>query len=173
MTEARFWSIIGEATPYAADREKQIATLRASLEKLTLRELEGFELIFTQQMRASYSWDLWGAAYVIQGGASDDGFEYFRRWLISQGREAFERAKADPDSLADLAMPDSAEDREFEEIAYIALDIWGEKSGRDPATMPNPTPIVLGEKPSGVQFSEDSAALMKRYPKLWGRFGAT
>jgi len=171
MTEARFWSIIAEVAPYAADREKQIATLRASLEKLALREIEGFELIFAQQMHASYSWDLWGAAYIIQGGASDDGFEYFRRWLISRGREVFERAKADPDSLAGLAMPDSVEDREFEEIAYIALDVWGEKSGRDPEAMPNPAPMAIGEKPSGVQFSEDPAALKKRYPKLWARFG--
>lgn len=171
MTEARFWSIIAEAVPYAADREKQTAVLRASLEKLTLRELEGYEAIFAQEMRASYSWDLWGAAYIIQGGASDDGFEYFRRWLISQGREAFERAKADPDSLADLPMPDSVEDREFEEIAYLALDVWGEKSGRDPSKMPNPVRLTPGEKPSGLRFSEDPAALKKRYPKLWTRFG--
>jgi len=173
MTEARFWSIIAEAVPYAADREKQTAVLRASLEKLTLHQLEEYAVIFAQEMHASYSWDLWGAAYIIQGGASDDGFEYFRRWLISQGREVLERAKADPDSLANLSMPDSVEDREFEEIAYLALDVWGKKSGRDPRHMPNSAPMVLGEKPSGLQFSEDPAALKKRYPKLWARFGSS
>jgi len=26
-----------------------------------------------------------GAAYIINGGCSDDGFEYFRRWLVLQG----------------------------------------------------------------------------------------
>ncbi len=31
--------------------------------------------------------DLWGAAWVLLGGASDDAFDYFRCWLIGQGRE--------------------------------------------------------------------------------------
>ncbi|GAA1797489.1 hypothetical protein GCM10009682_18900 [Luedemannella flava] len=50
----------------------------------------------------SYRWELWQAAYLINGGCSDDGFEYFRGWLLTQGRETFERAVADPDTLADL-----------------------------------------------------------------------
>lgn len=58
-------------------------------------------------MIRSYRWDLWGAAYVAKGGASDDGFEYFQRWLISRGRTDFERVLADPDALADLAIPDT------------------------------------------------------------------
>jgi hypothetical protein len=172
MTEEHFWAIVAESTRYTADRDRQTATLRASLEKLSPSELEDFEHIFDEQMHRSYSWDLWGAAYVIQGGASDDGFEYFRRWLISQGRDVFDRANADPDSLAAVAMPDSAEDREFEEFAYLALDIWGEKTGRDPGTMPNAAKKKLrAEEPSGVRFTEDPVALKKRYPKLWARFG--
>ncbi|MFC9245678.1 DUF4240 domain-containing protein [Streptomyces sp. NPDC057136] len=45
---------------------------------------------------------LWAAAYVINGGCSDDGFDYFRGWLIAQGREVFERTAADPDALAEV-----------------------------------------------------------------------
>ncbi|WP_217498085.1 MULTISPECIES: DUF4240 domain-containing protein [Sphingomonas] len=37
-------------------------------------------------MIRSYRWDLWRAAKVAKGGVSDDGFEYFRTWLISRGR---------------------------------------------------------------------------------------
>ncbi|MFE7597844.1 DUF4240 domain-containing protein [Streptomyces sp. NPDC057494] len=33
---------------------------------------------------------------------ADDGFDYFRGWLIAQGREVFVRAVADPDDLAEL-----------------------------------------------------------------------
>ncbi|WP_449342020.1 DUF4240 domain-containing protein [Streptomyces aurantiogriseus] len=35
----------------------------------------------------AYTWDLWGAAWVLLDGASDDAFDFFRCWLIGQGRE--------------------------------------------------------------------------------------
>ena len=38
---------------------------------------------------------LWDAAYLINGGCSDDGFDYFRGWLVDQGRETFERCLAE------------------------------------------------------------------------------
>jgi hypothetical protein len=44
--------------------------------------------------------DQWGAAYLANGGCSDDGFDYFRGWLIGQGRKVYETVLADPDSLA-------------------------------------------------------------------------
>jgi hypothetical protein len=46
---------------------------------------------------------LWAAAYVINGGCSDDGFDYFRAWLMLQGQGTFGQAVADLDSPADLA----------------------------------------------------------------------
>ena len=51
----------------------------------------------------AYHWDLWGAAYLINGGCSDDGFEYFRRWLVLQGRDVFQAAVSNPDTLAEVA----------------------------------------------------------------------
>lgn len=42
-------------------------------------------------MADSYRNPLWAAAYVINGGCSDDGFDYFRGWLIVQGHEVYER----------------------------------------------------------------------------------
>ena len=55
-------------------------------------------------------WDLWAAAHLALGGASDDSFLDFRNWLISHGRETYERASADPASIADLAWDDEEED---------------------------------------------------------------
>jgi Protein of unknown function (DUF4240) len=63
--------------------------------------LPPFEVQHRQAFADSYDWGLWGAAYVIDGGCSDDGFDYFRAYLISRGRAVFEAAMADPDSLAD------------------------------------------------------------------------
>lgn len=50
----------------------------------------------------SYRSPLWAAAYLINGGCSDDGFDYFRGWLVLQGRAVFERVVVEPDELAGL-----------------------------------------------------------------------
>jgi hypothetical protein len=50
---------------------------------------------------SAYRWPLWVAAYLIEGGCGDDGFMDFRAGLVLQGRRTFERAVADPDSLAE------------------------------------------------------------------------
>src|SRR5271169_5861141 len=60
-----------------------------------------FAVLFDSMMDRAYSYGLWGAAYVIHGGCGDDAFTDFRASLISRGKEAFERAIRDPDSLAD------------------------------------------------------------------------
>lgn len=46
-----------------------------------------------------------GSADVVHGGASDDGFEYFRCWLISRGRVVYERVLNIPDDLAETSQP--------------------------------------------------------------------
>jgi hypothetical protein len=74
-------------------------------------------------MARSYVAQLWAAAFVINGGCSDDGFEYFRGWLITRGREVFERALADPDSLADLLAVQAAAATWNDLECEFALDI--------------------------------------------------
>jgi Protein of unknown function (DUF4240) len=109
---------------------------------------------------------------VVHGGASDDGFEYFRRWLISKGQRVFEKVSANPDSLADILAPKITGVLEFEEFAYVARNVWSEKTGRRSGEMPNAAEMIyLSVEPSGTRFEEDAAYLAKRYPKLWQRFG--
>jgi hypothetical protein len=69
---------------------------------------------------------------IFGGWCSDDGFEYFRLWLIGQGRVIFERAVTMPDSLAAvpairrlagrrrLEWNDDEEWPEWETLDYIA-----------------------------------------------------
>lgn len=102
-----FWKIIDRTKPGKADQDEQLALLHSELEKLSPHELEVFGANMDRILTDSYSWDLWGAAYVIMGGASDDSFEYFRVWMISQGQQFFETAKADPDKLADVFLKDT------------------------------------------------------------------
>ena len=66
------------------------------------------------------------------GGCSDDGFEYFRYWLITRGQEVFNSTMENVDSLCDefdkLANGDIPE---FEDIAYIPKHILEDKYGKD------------------------------------------
>jgi hypothetical protein len=172
MSDDRFWALIQAATAYENDPDRQLAALRAGLAPLSVEEVEQFESTFDAQLQRSYSWDLWGAAYLVHGGASDDEFEYFRCWLISKGRAVFEKVRVDPDSLADLLAPNTQGVLQFEPFAYVARKVWGEKVGRPAREMPNATPMMYFRAPAGTKFAEDAASLARRYSKLWRRFGS-
>jgi hypothetical protein len=175
MPADHFWELIGRTTGHQGDQDAQMEALRYELRKLPAQEIEAFERTFHEQQKRAYSWDLWGAAYIMNGGASDDGFEYFQRWLISAGRKTFEAALADPDSLAGVAEQGSADGFDFELFAYVAGDVWREKTGIDPSTDPQGrfpyTGAPPAPQPSGIPFEEDPDHLAKRYPKLWTKFG--
>jgi hypothetical protein len=177
MTDDRFWALIAGTTVHEADPARQLDALRQALRGLTPSEIEAFEHAFQRAQRRAYTWDLWGAAYVLHGGASDDGFEYFQRWLISRGRKVFDAAAAEPDSLAEMLAPDAEEPCEFEEFAYVASEVWGEQTGIDPWADPEGrfpyTGAPPAPSPSGAPFAEDEEHLAKRYPRLWKRFGAS
>jgi hypothetical protein len=176
MTDERFWNLISRTTALEADSERQLEALREVLQELSAPELEAFQLAFQRQQKRAYTWDLWGAAYILNGHASDGGFEYFQRWLISKGQKIFEVAVADPDALGVMVAPTAAGTRDFEAIAYVAGRVWAEKTGIDPWKDPSAkfpyTGMPPAEEPAGTPFNDEPASLSKRYPKLWAKFGA-
>lgn len=170
MPPDRFWKIIEGSAREAKGRcSAQCAALRKRLLALSAKEIEAFQSRFEKEMDRAYTWDLWGAAYVIAGGCSDDGFSDFRSWLISRGRKAFEAALKRPDSLAALVRPQDR-DCQFESFQYVAQRALerkegSEKSGLAPDSKDRPT------EPKGKPWKESSDELQQRFPKLWERFG--
>ena len=100
--------------------------LTDALAALPPEDILAWHLIFDEYQKLSYKRKLWAAAYVINGGCSDDSFDYFRAWLTAQGKEVFLGALADPDSLADYEACE--EGVEFEDIMSAAIDAF-EKIG--------------------------------------------
>src|ERR1044072_8226942 len=100
MDNENFWQIIDASKSESlGDTDAQLEILRERLEKLSPDEIAAFDKIFTEFYFQSYNWKLWAAAYLINGGCSDDGFDYFRAGLILQGEKVFKEALSDPESL--------------------------------------------------------------------------
>lgn len=169
--EVEFWKIIEATSPANRGEDRQLAELRILLDGLSTADLESFIRVNDRLMARSYTWDLWGAAYVAQGGASDDAFEDFRKWLISNGRDVFERVSADPDSLADVIPADYEGDATFEEFSYLFADIWTARTGKPITDLPKEKESLYPAEPVGEPFAEDPERSAARYPKLWSRFG--
>jgi hypothetical protein len=171
MSEDDFWRIIEESRSgfwnsfRGVTQDAQEATLKKLLSKLSVQDIISFDRIFTELLYKSYTWELWGAAYVMHGGCSDDSFDYFRNGLIASGREKFERALKDVESLADWAQPDMR----FEGFRYVSFAVHRQKTGGD--KMP-PHGLKFPGTPTGAEWREDSDDLKKRFPKLWAKFGS-
>src|SRR6266702_1273798 len=142
MDRDEFWTLIEAARAAGGDDcRQQTAHLVAALQQRSVDDILAFDRILYELMAESYRWDLWGAAYVINGGCSDDGFDYFRGWLIAQGEQVFAAALQDPDSLA-TELPDSHDyDAECETLLYVEKDAYVERAGAEmpwTANPPNP-----------------------------------
>jgi hypothetical protein len=153
-----FWTIIDGVHARAGnDLDARIKLLDGEMAKRSLDDIQAFQRYYDRQIVASFRWDLWGAAYVMNGGCSDDGFRYFRDWLISEGRKTFESAMKSPDSLADLPKVELAENELF---GYVALHAYEAKGGgeldRDMSTE--------AAEPQGKPW--DEADLPQLFPRL-------
>jgi len=149
MDMQQFWKLIEDArrqVPDPADGEEVAARAAALLSAYSREEIVAAGQVLRELMAGSYRTPLWAAAYVINGGCSDDGFEYFRGWLILQGREVFEHVVADPDALADLplvrAQTPGAACLECEDTLYIASRAYRAATGEElpPHPFPDPAP---------------------------------
>lgn len=169
--ELEFWKIIQETSSISSNQEVQSSALRNILKKSHPEDIKKFIGVFDRLMYKTYSWNLWGAAYTIHGGASDDSFEDFRKWLISRGREFFNGAVENPDRLADLIESNYQGDASFEEFSYIPLEVWIQKTGKQHADLPKAKDSLYPPEPFGEPFDEDVLYLKLRYPNLWKRFG--
>ncbi|MDX2289352.1 MAG: DUF4240 domain-containing protein [Hyphomicrobiaceae bacterium] len=171
MSEERFWAIIDATVPLADDPERQKQALLAALKTLKADDIAAFEAAFREHVDRAFTWDLWGAAYVVHGGCSDDGFEYFRVWLLSKGREVFETVLNDPDRLARMELEPGPDGLfEFEEFAYVAAKAWKAVGAEGDISAKIDVPAGLGD-PDGEPFEEDEDHLSVRFPRLWKRYG--
>jgi hypothetical protein len=178
MTRDTFWQFIDDARHTSAKLVDLPPKLVDILSQRDEQEIVDFELHYTDCIHRAHDAYLWLAAVVILGGCGDDTFTDFRAWLIAQGRQRFESALVDPDSLADLQSFDG--DDGLPLLFYfgsVAPDAFGKRTTGDPddldandrfhalCSLPEYPPLKRREL---IDASEEQAKAM--FPKLAARF---
>nr|QIY67314.1 DUF4240 domain-containing protein [Streptomyces sp. RPA4-2] len=170
MDETEFWELVDTTREAVEGDPEDHADL--IVERLVQRDPDvvlDFARHFEARYNRAYRWDLWGAAWVLLDGASDDAFDFFRCWLIGQGREVFEGAMHDPDTLAELLDDfDEDLDGDGEELGYAADEAYEQLTG---VVAPDLGIPPASPEPEGTPLDfENEGVLAERYPKLWERF---
>ena len=167
-----FWAVIARAT---ADRPASPAEVakRAAADLATSdpEEIVAWARHLDKVMVASGTQDLWAAAYLINGGCSEEGFDNFRGWLIAHGRETLAHSVKSPDALADLPDVRAAADNgavfEAEEVLSIAKDAYAQVTGSE---MPvGETPVTRPDAADLWDF-DDEEEMQRRLPRLSALF---
>jgi len=162
MKEDDFWKLIDRSRVLAKnDYQKQITALKTILQTLDADDIQRFDNTFTSLLAISYDWKLWGASFVINGGCSDDCFDYFRQYLIGHGKDKFYQTLKDPESC--VSWMKSEEEENWEGLQYSAMDAYKQKTGKD-----IPKTYSVKFKLKGVPFDEEK--VFKQYPRLAKKF---
>lgn len=163
MEEGTFWSLVERAKVMAGpDMHRRPAALQALLQELNLSDIQAFQRKYESYLLLANSWELWGAAHLMNRGSSDDGFKYFRDWLISEGHATFTEALAAPDSLAQVQQ--GGDYFELEAFGYAALKAFANKGGGE---LDRDFNVELAA-PTGKNWKE--AELPGMFPSLANRF---
>jgi hypothetical protein len=163
-----FWAVIARAT---ADRPASPADVakRAAADLATRdpEEIVAWGRHLDKVMVASGTEDLWAAAYLINGGCSDEGFDNFRGWLIAHGREAVARSVKSPDSLAEMpavrAAAESGAVFEAGEVLTVAAEAYAQATGSE---MPAGEQPVTRPDAGDLWDFDNEEEMQRRLPKL-------
>lgn len=173
MTVDQFWKTIDEIKKKSKNNIDTLSqNVNHAMSKLSLHELTDFRYLLHHFMAHSNTWKLWGAAYTMSGGCSEEGFEYWRCWLVLQGRKAFEAASLDPESLATHRLAFVNGDMygfeswkyEFEPVMMAPEEKYEEKS----KTPMGASKIKLSQRRAGKEWEERD--MRERLPRLWKKF---
>lgn len=169
------WQLIADSLASSdGEQHGQVGFLTEALSKLEPMDIVGFRLRTDKLLYDTYTSEMWCAGYIMNGGCSDDGFEYFRLWVISRGREVYENSKADPDTLANVHGGTVEDLYDFEGLWYVANTAFQTKTGKDLYEYIDNENFKTNEG-NYPQFEftweeEDPESMKKICPNLFARF---
>ena len=173
LDEELYWRLIDNSLENSSNQEEQAGSLIDEIEKLSHKEMIGFRLRTDRFLHDTYGSEMWCVAYIVNGGCSDHGFEYFRHWLISRGKEAYYTVKENPDRLAEIVNP-GVELYDFEAFRFVADDAFERKTGKDLDDFIDHDNFKTSEgnypKFEFTWKEDDSESMKKICPKLYNMY---
>ena len=175
MNHDQFWTLIERSREHFrsvrgdGNMDGQEYALRELLLELSAEDLAEFDKTMLTLTFDAYNWTLWGAADLLhEGSCTDDTFTDFRVWLISMGRQTYEEALAQPDSLASAVSDPTVEAFSFEEFQYIPSQVYEELTGKEISD----SGITHPREPRGEKCWETMDDLKQQYPRIWAALEA-
>jgi hypothetical protein len=159
--------------------------LLSQLTQLPAAEIASFDNLFEEIRTAAENHDMANAAILIEHGfLGDDSFDDFRAGLVALGRTTFERAIANPDSLAEHPLVReiaAANDPRWlgrEDMLFVASHAYSLVTGEDEVTFydfaedqrageeSRAEPAEEIDPDEGYWSVEDEAETRRRLPRL-------
>lgn len=171
MTRDEFWELIEQSREHTdGNTEGQVWELESMLMKKEPEDAISFVKHLQQILADSFTAPLWEVSYLINLNDREDSFEFFRAWMILQGKKAFDLIRENPDAIVDYIDHRSV-DKDFKlqrpELLSIGFSAWEELTGNMPEEMPlDRLEIEMSDEPN----LEDEHLEME-YPLLWEVFG--
>ncbi len=131
LDEDLFWNIIDLSLKNSTDIDEQQEFLVNQLEKMSFQEMVSFKLKVDQLTNDIHTSEMWCAGYLMNGGCSDDGFDYFKNWIVSRGKEIYYKAKENPDNLVVCIGKSEDDYYEFESLDYVAIYAFENLTGEE------------------------------------------
>lgn len=170
MDENKFWQLIEASKKVAdGDPEKRASLLVNSLAQKSPAQINQFGTWFNKFHGDSYTSDLWAMAYTLNGGCSDDAFDYYRAWLIGQGKELFYQMCRPPEEIADELTVEMDLYDEDESLLSVAYDAWQKNTGKDDYY--SQPPAFEFDGPINFEFTWEEDNLDTTFPKFYAKFG--
>jgi hypothetical protein len=167
MNSEQFWGLVEGTRPRGNKPEGHCVALTRRLRRLSPAEIVDFERIFSGLVDEAFRADLWDVTYAISGFGGDDAFVYFRWWLVMQGRDVFETALADPESLIEIN--GGTEELEHEGYGYVAVKAYRAITGEEDIPYdfhserggPGPRPKLRGRS------TKSDRGFRRKFPMIW------
>lgn len=131
MTETEFWELIENSK---LESQENISTQTSLLMEWLSGRSEGEIFDFDAHRRKftnlAHTAELWCAVNLYMGYCSDDSFDYFKAWLVAQGKDAYTKSVEDPDSLLNI-FPENAKIKGGEDFLCIPYEAYEKLTGKE------------------------------------------
>ncbi len=170
MEQRRTWKLLDPTRTHFCSGPGTEDVFIQNLATFSVDELLSFATYWNHHWSRTVRDDLWAAAYLIDGGCSDDAFyNYVRPGVILLGENLFEAVIKDPDQTL-AGLPNAGQELIQGEFCHVVQLAFEEKTGQDLDWGELPQIRPINDPPDrAVNWKEED--LPRLFPKLWAIYG--